>query len=235
MSHLWATTTVVRLVHTLASEAWMLRSVWVSRAEVACGEISVSFNWRSIDFTLQSAMRAKPTPHLIQQDDLRCFEDGPGDGDPLFLSSAQLQASFTHLRIIPCQRKTHGSGEPSRNATAPPCRSDTSGDFKVKCYHQEKLWFYRGCRQRWRPPPPPGRWRRCGRSGCCSGWCRWRAPCPGGPRRCGLGETSALPEGEEAEKTGVCHSNMTKCYFMLGEARWLHLQIKCSLMPLRAP
>lgn len=37
-SHLWATTTVVRLAHTLASEAWMLRSVRVSRAEVACGE-----------------------------------------------------------------------------------------------------------------------------------------------------------------------------------------------------
>lgn len=38
MSYLWATTTVVRLAHTLASEAWMLRSVWVSRAEVACEE-----------------------------------------------------------------------------------------------------------------------------------------------------------------------------------------------------
>lgn len=196
MSHLWATTTVVRLVHTLASEAWMLRSVWVSSAEVACGEILVSFSWRSVNFTIQSGMTAKPKPHLIQQDDLRCFEDGPGDGDPLFLSSAQLQTSFTHLRIIPCQRKTHKGGERSQNATAALCSSGKC-DFYVKCYHRERPWFYRGCRQRWRPPPPPGRWRRCGRSGCCSGWCHWRAPCPGGRLRCGLEETSASPEGGE--------------------------------------
>lgn len=37
-SHLWATTTVVRLAQTLFREAWMLRSVWVSRADVACRE-----------------------------------------------------------------------------------------------------------------------------------------------------------------------------------------------------
>lgn len=35
VSYLWATTTVVRLEQTLANEAWMLRSVCVSSADVA--------------------------------------------------------------------------------------------------------------------------------------------------------------------------------------------------------
>ena len=37
-SNLCATTIVVRLMHMLLSEAWMLRSVCVSRADVACSE-----------------------------------------------------------------------------------------------------------------------------------------------------------------------------------------------------
>lgn len=80
----------------------MFRSVCVSSADVACRGTS-HVSWAATNsWTLLSVIF-----HLIQKDDLWCFEDSPGDGYPLFLSSAKLQTSFAHLCIITCQKKRY--------------------------------------------------------------------------------------------------------------------------------
>lgn len=81
----------------------MLRSVWVSRAEVACGEKRLDLADAAESGEYRGAEWGKP--HLIQQDDLRRFEDGPGDGHPLLLPSAQLQTPLPHLRVVTCKRR----------------------------------------------------------------------------------------------------------------------------------
>lgn len=65
-------------------------------------------------------------PHLVQQDDLRGFEDGPGDRYPLLLSPAQLQPSLAHLRFVPWRERerrgaTFGRGRSSLGARAGFC------------------------------------------------------------------------------------------------------------------
>lgn len=59
MTYLWATTIVVRLTQTLFSEAWMLRSVCVSNAEVA---------WRQrLNILVLSPSRSHTETYLYKQ------------------------------------------------------------------------------------------------------------------------------------------------------------------------
>lgn len=133
ISYLWATTTVVRLAQILASEAWMLRSVCVSSADVACrGNKSKNFS-----FCFQSAWPLRYhcyflQSHLIQQDDLWCFEDSSGNSHPLLLSSTQLQTSFTHLRIVTCQGKIQVGGK-TNDLTVTLWQSDEHSSHYFKC------------------------------------------------------------------------------------------------------
>lgn len=76
-----------------------------------------------------------------------------------------------------------------------PCWLKQQG--KCASYLQGKSWFCRGCQRLRRPPPPLGRWRRCGRSECCPGWCRWRGQYPEEPLRYGIAKMTASPEGEK--------------------------------------
>lgn len=49
-------------------------------------------------------------PHLIQQNDLRFFQDSPSDRHPLLLPAAQFQASLADVCVVSC-RNTPASGE----------------------------------------------------------------------------------------------------------------------------
>lgn len=131
----------------------------------------------------------KKARYLVQQDDLRRFEDGSGYGHPLLLSSTQLQTSLPHLRVITCRR--------SRNENSGTAKADLNEEADSN--RRGRSWFCRECLRPWPPPPPPGCWRRCGRSGCSPWWCRWRGPCPGGPRPRAPAETSALPAEDEPQ------------------------------------
>lgn len=72
-------------------------------------------------------------------------------------------------------------------------KEKTTNNQQLMRHLQGRSWFYRGYQQRWQPPPPPGRWRRRGRSECYFGWCRWTARYPEEPHRYELAEISASP------------------------------------------
>lgn len=91
------------------AQMWPAERLHMSQLEIT----AVTLPFRPLSVYHRSFLQS----HLIQQDDLWCFEDGPGDSDPLFLSSTQLQASFAHLRIITCQRKIQGGGKSEPDKT----------------------------------------------------------------------------------------------------------------------
>ena len=60
--------------------------------------------------------RALSGSHLVQQNYLRGFEDGPGDGHPLLLPPAQLQPPLAHLGVVAYQRAGNRSSIPYMGA-----------------------------------------------------------------------------------------------------------------------
>lgn len=146
----------------------MLRSVCVSSADVACKE-TLNVKRKETAATLgvrtgttgrkaermalwkNGSITAILSSHLIQQDDLWGFQNGPGNSYPLLLSSTQLQTSFTHLCFISCQDKSPRNGIKFERQS-----QRCSEHRQFLRYLQETSWFYHGCQQLVQPPPPLG-------------------------------------------------------------------------------
>lgn len=195
---------VVRLAQTWASDAWMLRSVSVSSADVAWSRRDTrgghAATWHRAAEQARPAQRPRldrkgtSRPYLIQQDDAGVLEEGAGNGHALLLASAQLQAALAHLRVVACGHsraspcpgglvgKGGGSqlhppntlGAPSQHPPHSPAQPPGArpAPVGVRPHRRGRRGCGRGFRRRGRLPARPGRWRRCGRSGCCWRWSR---------------------------------------------------------------
>lgn len=215
----------------------MLRSVWVSSADVACREtlkvtrkeraatlgiqtgtigINAESHWRRYERTAASSS------HLIQQDDLGGFQNGPGNSYPLLLSSTQLQASFTHLCFISCRDKSPRNGNKFER------RLQRCSEHRwFQRYLQERSWFYHVCQQLLQPPPPLGHLRWRAHSGCCSEWCHWKGRYPEEPRQCGCAVTPALPGERRHKAVQNASVNVHSCKQQPMNSEYRYLIAKC--------